>query len=93
MSATLPSEDAARSTYAAALASARYVALLVAVLSGFATVLSGVVAGTPAPALVWRAAAVFFGVRVVAGWVGALLAASLRRSPAVFLPTPKKEDA
>jgi hypothetical protein len=59
----------------------RFLALLAAVVTGFATVVAGLAAGTPAPTVLWRAAAVAAGTRVVAGWIGAALAASLKRTP------------
>lgn len=62
-------------------AGTRFLALFAALVTGFATVVAGLAAGTPPPTVLWRAAAVAAGTRVVAGWVGAALAASLRKSP------------
>ncbi len=59
-------------------AGARFAALLAAVVAGFSVVVAGLVAGTPAPEILWRAVAVGAGVRVITGWIGTAFAASLK---------------
>ncbi len=74
-------------------AGARFAALLAAAVSGFAVVVAGLLAGTPAPEILWRAVAVGAGVRVVAGWIGLAFAASLKTRASAKPPAANVEGA
>jgi hypothetical protein len=90
MNATSSSE-AASTLPAPALAVARLASLLAAVVAGFAAVAAGLVAQVPAPTTLWRAVAVAAGTRVVAGWIAAALAASLKDAPRKTVKPAKDE--
>ncbi|HYC76488.1 MAG TPA: hypothetical protein VEI02_02570 [Planctomycetota bacterium] len=80
MSASSSSKEAPR-PLAPAEAALRFVRLLLAVAAGLVAAVAGVLASTPLPTVLFRAAAVAAGTRVLAGWIGAALLISLRRTP------------